>query len=222
VREQLERARCEPTKQSSQSNFDVSFARGESLAQATEALFRDWNVALAGEPDDRRRQRFSLDRLRKDFEREVACLQSARRFAPARENRILSDCDEEKGLLADLGGDTEYCELTTNAELLDRIARERQAGIWRIQSQVASVNQMFHDLASIVTNQGQKFESLEEHTKTAAAATRDATMDLRKTLEKQRPERAYIWYLLILFVILGFVFYATSSTLDLDQLLASH
>merc|ERR1712190_556487 len=76
-----------------------------------------------------------------------------------------------------------------DVSLRNRIAQERDEGIRRIQGQVHEVNQIFRDLASIVQDQGQQFESIESQTETAAMNTKETVQELKKASDRQRASR---------------------------------
>ena len=56
-------------------------------------------------------------------------------------------------------------------------------------SQVMEVNQMFRDLACIVTEQGAQFETIEQQALNSSANTKQAVKELKKAAERQRSQR---------------------------------
>eukprot|EP00928_Gymnodinium_smaydae_P071064 TRINITY_DN54746_c0_g1_i1.p1 TRINITY_DN54746_c0_g1~~TRINITY_DN54746_c0_g1_i1.p1 ORF type:complete len:295 (-),score=55.08 TRINITY_DN54746_c0_g1_i1:174-1058(-) len=222
--EQLERMqRGFVTKRSGES-LEKCLERSRELVEETEQCFRDWTVALAGEPAERHRKRFSYQKLRKAFEEEMSHLKEVarqavvvqqeandKRAAPPAAVECYNICDdqsdmpdEESGLLTDMGGGAQGSHLLLNEEVAmqSSLARDREDGIRRIQSQVAEVNQIFRDLASIVSEQDQQFQSIETQAESASVATKDATRDLRKALDRQRSQRERLCCLLIACVVL--------------------
>lgn len=212
---QLEQAQRGCLTKRSSETLERQLERSRALSEETERLFRDWTVHLAGEPTERHRKKFSYEKLQKAFEEEIGQLKDVTRRAlvahqeaqlgagrlpeagAGRECRNVCDdqdasvCDAETGLL----DDHEVCGVTTmvqeDATLRIRatIAQERDEGIRRIQCQVSEVNQMFRDLASIVVEQGQQFESIERGAADAAGATKQAAQELRKAVDRQRGTR---------------------------------
>merc|ERR1719240_966364 len=78
--------------------------------------------------------------------------------------------ESEHGLL----DDSEACRQAVQEDVTirNRIAQEREEGIRRIQNQVSEVNQIFRDLASIVHDQGQQFETIEQQAESSASNTK--------------------------------------------------
>merc|ERR1711870_139773 len=79
--------------------------------------------------------------------------------------------------------------LQEEAALRQRVALEREEGIRRIQGQGSEVNQIFKDLASIVSDQGQQFESLENNAHDASSSTREAVQELKKAVAREGVSR---------------------------------
>lgn len=205
--EQLERAQRNFLSKRMGESMDKSLERSRDLAQETELLFRDWTVHLAGEPTERHRKKFSYEKLKKAFEDEVGLLRETGRRAIAAHQEAMSaegrpgngslECramceeqssfvsDEEHGLLDDAPAQA----MAQDLDIQNRIAHEREEGIRRIQGQVAEVTQIFRDLASIVSDQGQQFETIEEQAETAASSTKQTVRELKKAADRQRSQR---------------------------------
>eukprot|EP00927_Polykrikos_kofoidii_P079487 TRINITY_DN7626_c0_g1_i4.p1 TRINITY_DN7626_c0_g1~~TRINITY_DN7626_c0_g1_i4.p1 ORF type:complete len:305 (-),score=52.56 TRINITY_DN7626_c0_g1_i4:140-1054(-) len=218
--EQLDRARTNVLSRRTGESLDKFLERSRILTEETEQLFRDWTVQLAGEPAERHRKRFSFEKLKKAFESEMAHLKDVVRrravsvkqqaadpkrdkFTPASE-RIGAENDEENGLLNDSDHqDYHMSQMHEDVTMQSRVAQEREEGIRRIQNQVADVNQIFRDLASIVNEQGQQFETIENQTEASATNTKHAVRDLKKAVDNQRPQQGRVFCALfaaILFV----------------------
>jgi len=183
---------------------DKSLEMSQDLAQKTEQLFREWTVHLAGETSVRHKKKFSYEKLQKAFQEEVARLkdtgrrvicqrqQAAKieaRAASSTQHLPLGDDqrDEELSLLSppELG----EMEVVSDELLFqNRVATERAEGIRRIQSQVTEVNQMFRDLASIVSEQGHQFETIEQHAEETSSNTQLAVKEVKKMSDRQRSQ----------------------------------
>jgi len=220
--EQLDNVRRGFISKRTEESLEKFLERSRELAQDTEILFRDWTLAMADEPSERRRKRFSYEKLQKAFEQEVAHLKEIARQAVAVQQEtaegagtaanLAVECrpvcedqcpDEERGLLDDTDSANNFhISETATVNIHSQIAQEREDGIRRIQNQVAEVNQIFRDLASIVTEQGQQFETIEQQAEVASASTKDATRELRKTLDRQRSQRERLCCMLIAGVLL--------------------
>lgn len=208
--EQLGRSQRTGLSKRMGESLDKSLERSRDLAQETEQLFRDWTVHLAGEPTERHRKKFSYDKLEKVFRDSVTELKDAGRQAIAAHQEALNaegrrsgsgpvecrsmveaDGDEEAGLLDDSAEPQ-----TQDLAIENRIAHEREEGIRRIQSQVSEVNQIFRDLASIVTEQGQQFETIEDQAESSATNTKATVKELKKTADRQRSQRERLFCML--------------------------
>jgi len=111
------------------------------------------------------------------------------------------DDDCERGLLDDSTETRDQaCMLAAaqeqDATIRNRIVQEREEGIKRIQCQVSEVNQIFRDLASIVTDQGQQIGSIESQAETTASSTKQAVQELKKAVDRQRGAREKLCCLL--------------------------
>lgn len=207
--------------------FQNTMDRSNDLATKTEELFKDWHVHLAGEPLERQRKKFSLDKLQKAFEDELAHLKELGRrvitvqqeaeaakysaaasagrggsgalnqrapgggFSVREEASAMASArdDEEDSSIGLLDDANSAHMIQEDLALRQRISQERAEGIKRIQSQVAEVNQIFHDLASIVQDQGQQFETIEDQAMASSDATKQAGQELKKTVERSRSSR---------------------------------
>lgn len=226
--EQAPRGR-RPSRRAAEA-LERQLERAEALSEETSRQFRDWTVHLAGEPAERHRKKFSFEKLQKAFDEEVAHLKDAsRRAAIARQEALMApggcnspgsarEChamvDEQDALVGE-DGDMESGLLDdTNIQVLTReeedstlriravVAQEREDGIRRIQNQVSEVNQMFRDLASIVSEQGQQFESIERQAEIASVNTKQAVSELRKAVDRQRGTRERLCCMLAVAVFL--------------------
>lgn len=197
--EQIDRARKVCLSKRVGDSFDKSLERSQELAQETEQLFRDWTVHLAGEPTVRHKKKFSYEKLQKAFQDEVGRLKDAGRRAISVRQEALKNSQALEAMCGDQGSslseDEEHCLLAPSAisevvgegvTIHNRIAVEREEGIKRIQSQVTEVNQMFRDLASIVSEQGQQFDTIEQQAEAASSSTKLAVKELKKTSDKHR------------------------------------
>jgi len=189
------------------NSFNASLEKGQELVEETEQLVRDWTVHLAGEPAVRHKKKLSYEKLQKAFREEVDNLKVAQRravtvrqeaeaagghhsaFASVEcrgmcEDQVSSLSDEEHCLLA-----TEEVDVVDqDVALQNRITQEREEGIKRIQSQVTEVSQMFRDLASIVSDQGHQFETIEQQAESASSNSMLAVKELKKSSDRKRSQ----------------------------------
>eukprot|EP00397_Hematodinium_sp_SG-2012_P027454 GEMP01028850.1.p1 GENE.GEMP01028850.1~~GEMP01028850.1.p1 ORF type:complete len:345 (+),score=62.05 GEMP01028850.1:112-1146(+) len=176
--------------------------RTHGLAQSTEALFRDWQVFLAGEPHERHRKKFSIEKLRRAFDDEVRHLKDLASTTLLLQEELIKqpepeaveiqnvcddDMDEEAGLLS--------------SQLESRMLEDRTMGIRRIQGQVSDVNQIFKDLASIVQDQGEVLDSIENEASASAEQTKRGVQEIKKAHDRQRASRERVCCLLMMVVL---------------------
>jgi hypothetical protein len=206
--EQAHKLGCRMSKRVDES-LRKSLSRGDELAEKTEQVFREWTVHLAGEPTTRHKRKLSYEKLQKAFTDEVDCLKELHRQANAlrqnlassgsilseagssapilvRTNQNRSAYDEEQGLLAASEVHRAEDDVSNTSLVQSSIAHDREERIMRISSQVVDVNQMFRDLASIVHEQDEKFETIEQHAQSAATNGSLAVKELKKTSDRQR------------------------------------
>jgi len=190
-------------------NIKKCLEHSRQLSQKTEQVFREWTVHLAGEPVERYKKRFSMEKLQKAFESEMLQLkemasravQLQQRTKKSHASSLIAapDCgdDFELGLLDD-SPDTHSQNFAAMQESVwARLSSEREAGIRRIQTQVSEVNQIFRDLASIVSEQGQHIGSIESQAEAASAGTKQAVQELKKAVDRQKGIRQKVSCLLV-------------------------
>lgn len=214
--ETLERAeRCGLSRRM-RDGVDRFVDRGRDLSQRTELHFREWTVHLAGEPMERHRKKPSYEKLQRAFEEEVMHLKAVMSRASAvQETGVLgsrsSECqpmcgeqepsidmgiEEDQGLLCNF--ESQQLHSAREEEAIQaRIVAERDDGIRRIQSQTAEVNQMFRDLAAVVTEQGQKLESIDQQAESSSQITKETIQELKKTAKRQTNTRENLCYMLM-------------------------
>lgn len=219
--EQLDRVQRSCLTRRVRESLDKQLDQSRKLAQVTEQLFRDWTVHLAGEPLERQRKKHSYDKLQKGFEEEAAHLQEvANRVLQAQQEAAagagappvpeeLPAMDILAGFDGDGSSDAEDLRLlydeqaqVEDAAIQNRIAREREEGIRKVQGQVTEVNQMFRDLASMVAEQGSQLESIDEQAQISSAHTRQTVQELHKAAKRQTNTKENLCYLLVAAVML--------------------
>lgn len=239
--EQLDHVQKSPLSRRAGESLDKFLEHSRELSQSTQELFSDWTVHLAGEPSERHRKRFSMEKLQRAFEVEVSHLKDVAKRAvvvqqeamgsasrqtfecrPMCDDQGSSGCgdDVEHGLLDDSDAATS-CRLSSmqeDATIRNRIAQEREEGIRRIQGQVSEVNQIFRDLASIVQEQGSQFESIENQAESSASNTKQAVTELKKAVDRQRGTRERLCCMLAAaIVVLCFVILPHMNMLEFNS-----
>lgn len=187
-------------------NIKNCLEHSRQLSQKTEQVFREWTVNLAGEPAERHRKRFAMEKLQRAFEEEMSQLKEMAQRAVQLQRRTQNssvaswtaagDCDDfELGLLDD-SADAQS-QAAMQESVWARLSSEREAGIRKIQTQVSEVNQIFRDLASIVSEQGQHIGSIESQAEAAAVGTKQAVQELKKAVDRQKGLRQKVSCLLV-------------------------
>jgi syntaxin 7 len=182
------------------------------------------------------------EKLQKAFREEVQHLKEAHRLAIATRQEALKvqpkhhiastmEChnmcedqnsainDEEVGLLLT----SEVNEVSNFEGSLNQnlVAREREESIKRIQSQVTDVNQMFRDLASIVSDQEQHLMTIERQAESTSSNTKQAVKEVKKASERQRSHFDRLCCLLTS-ILLVFCFLVIASFEHMPRLRGSH
>jgi len=86
--EQFERSQGGRISKRMCDSLDKALERSQALVLATEQLFRDWTVHLAGELRVRHKKKLAYDKLEKAFREEVANLDHARRLRHAADKKV--------------------------------------------------------------------------------------------------------------------------------------
>jgi len=142
VSEKLEQAQRSFFSKRVGESLDKCLEQSHELARQTEQLFREWQVHLAGEPAERHRKKFSIEKLQKAFDEEAAHLKDvAQRAAQTQQEAISagqcglsssggfecrSICDEQ-----DAGDEDDDCE----RGLLDDSVASRDQACMQVQAQ---------------------------------------------------------------------------------------
>jgi len=167
-------------------------SRARELSQHVEQAFRDWTVHLAGEPAQRHRKKFSMEKLQKAFDQEVKQMKELEQRELARSTmpEIVSTMVNEESCLLDNQDELTSQEAARQDQIIQNtISQDREAGIIRITSQVSEVNQMYRDLASIVGQQGTCMDTIEEQARSSVKSTKDAIKHLKKASDFQKSSR---------------------------------
>lgn len=88
-------------------------------------------------------------------------------------------------------------EISINRQLID----DRESGIEQIQQQIQEVNEIFQDLAVLVTDQGQIIDDIETNINKTSTRTKEGHEELVKADASQRTARNRMCYLAIFFMI---------------------
>lgn len=175
--EPLERQRKKFSQEKLQKAFEDELARMKELGRRAITVQQETDTARYTSVASARRQRDVAGGGEGSVVRDVAS------------GRTTAHNDEEDSSIG-LLDDTTCAQMTQeDVALRQRIAQERAEGIKRIQSQVAEVSQMFHDLASIVQDQGQQFETIDDQVMASSVATKQAAQEINKTVERSRGSR---------------------------------
>mmetsp|Transcript_51592 Transcript_51592/g.95480 ORF Transcript_51592/g.95480 Transcript_51592/m.95480 type:complete len:378 (+) Transcript_51592:79-1212(+) len=131
---------------------------------------------------------------------------SAEHYSMRDVNSDPEDDDEYQALLDDGKSSQrraveERSRQSVMSTMMSQIADEREVGIKRIQHQVMEVNQIFKDLACIVTEQGAQFETIEQQASDSSANAKQAVKELKKAADRQRSQRERLCCILGVLVI---------------------
>jgi len=202
IGEQLDRAEKAGLSQKSAQQVEAALESCKTLSRNTESSFLEWTVHFTGEPVERHRKKFAYEQLRKAFGDEEALLLATSNRA----QRMLHEfkhCSEvtqhcSEGSSSDAEGEDASEDEAHEQQVLlaHRVAMEREEGILRIQSQVSEVGAIFRELAGLVVEQGQQFESIEAAVSDASVNTSKATDELKRSMQRQRRSQERLYCLL--------------------------
>ena len=85
----------------------------------------------------------------------------------------------------------------------DDLIRKRREEIQEIESQVIQVNEMFVDVAKLVTDQGLMIDNIEAHVEKANNDTKAANVELKKASEYQKSYRGKVCLLVLIILIIA-------------------
>lgn len=186
--------------------------RARHVVRETEDLFREWTVALAGEPAERHRKRVAQEKLQRAFDASLVQLReterrcsSAQREASAPHSDRSCDRDRacDRGFAGDdrldacpLGGsqdswvsrDEESGLMGGQTSIMGNISREREEGIRNVQARVHEVSGIFRDFAALVGEQGQQFQAIETMASASSENTRGGLHELQNAAKRQRDD----------------------------------
>jgi hypothetical protein len=175
-----------------ESSSGKCLLRAGELSQKVEQAFRDWTVHLAGEPAQRHRKKFSMEKLQKAYDQEFTRMKELeqRELTRPQVPEVVSAMINEETCLLDTQDELSAQEVARQDQIIQNtISQDREAGIIRITSQVSEVNQMYRDLASIVGQQGKCMDTIEEQARSSVKSTKDAVHHLKKASDFQKSSR---------------------------------
>lgn len=177
--------------------------RARHVVRETEDLFREWTVALAGEPAERHRKKVAQEKLQRAFDDSLAQLQETdRRCASAQreangprsdreqdQHRDRGSADEDPMDVCPLGGQDPWVgHDEANVVMGASVSRERDEGIRNIQARVHEVSGIFRDFAALVGEQGQQCQAIESMAAASSDSTRTAVHHLQSAAKRQRDD----------------------------------
>eukprot|EP01068_Selenidium_serpulae_P012905 Selendium_serpulae@DN5894_c0_g1_i1.p1 len=223
---------------------------------STKCLLRGWEVELAGDPMEKRKRQFTVDKLKKHLQSEEELYRKAQRKVESTAREIMmsganpspppspqtstsgdsyqspyKDRGEfQNHAKADVGGtpaqhenqldsvvnfddegrDGADCENDSllkgyekahNNIIQEAIIKERAISLKRIQNQVSQANQIFWDLANLVSAQDDSLDALEKNVNDSDSDAKLGVEELKKTDKAKRAARKrMLWFLAILFI----------------------
>lgn len=186
--------------------------------QRLDALARDKGASKKERDGRRVRQK----RLAKDYHafvgefnrvaQEAKAKQSEKRRERAAARGRGGRAPEERGLLdADADDDDdgeepeaqtlEYLDMESDVRLSHALVHEKRDVVVEVSKDMACVEEMFHDLAAIVEDQGSMVDSIERNAAETAAKVGEGYSELRRAAEYQKRARNKMCCMVLLFVL---------------------
>lgn len=200
------------------SLFESFKERSIKLLPEIENAFKDWSAA----GQQQALHRFARDKLQRTYDEEKRLclerldeLQNARHRQPEEElpkpapkpapkaqaatelRRFIGEAFEHEDDF-NLNKPARLEMERQHQQLQNQMARENAQGVQRISEQVGEVKQIFQDLASMVSEQGQMIETIETAADATAAHTRAANEELKKVAARQGKGGACVRWLFVI------------------------
>eukprot|EP01111_Echinosteliopsis_oligospora_P002122 TRINITY_DN1310_c1_g1_i2.p1 TRINITY_DN1310_c1_g1~~TRINITY_DN1310_c1_g1_i2.p1 ORF type:complete len:280 (+),score=87.04 TRINITY_DN1310_c1_g1_i2:121-960(+) len=114
----------------------------------------------------------------------------------------LNQSDEKASLLHDASRRQTLIQLENEREYNETMIADREAGIKKIEAEMADINVMFSDLANLVHEQGFMIDSIESNIESTAHNTTEGVVQLRKASEHQRSARTKMCWLAVIIAVI--------------------
>jgi len=166
------------------------------LSKDTNNLIKEINyIQQTDSSSDHKQRRMLKEKLTSEFLESLKNFQVIQRTAAqkekesitrARTNSFHKGTIEENSNLIDLQspeGNKQQIQLQIEEEVDLNLLREREQSVKKLETDIVEVNQIFKDIAKIVHNQGEKFDSIEANVEAAAVHVTDGAQELAKARE---------------------------------------
>lgn len=178
------------------------------LCQDTEKLLNELKGLPAPEsPAEKRERRITLTRLANNYSNALNEYQKSSRELLNREKEAMSQqnsATEGNSLIA-LDNNVGQSQLQQQLSQNEMAAmQERESAIIQLEADIADVNMIFKDLATMVHDQGEIIDSIEQNIETAVVDIQSGNTQLRQAREHQQAARKkkFIIAIIVLIVIL--------------------
>jgi len=201
------------------------------LAKDTSKHLKDLNDISTGSASqsEKRQWRLQRERLQEDFTNALNKFQAAQRQAAQKEKEVIKKSrnagfdQQDQGNLIDMDdGSSTNQQQRMNTQILieedDTIQQlqERERSIRQLESDIVDVNTIFKDLATMVHDQGETIDSIEENVGAAAITVHDGTDQLRqaeryKSKARKKKVCLAVTGIVILAIVIGIIVWVTKK-----------
>lgn len=189
------------------------------LARDTNSLIKDLTqLSHPADPSERRQRNFMRDRLTSDFSEALRNFQVVQRaikaVEPIPKDRLNAGGEKPSQVLIDLAQNQDGSTMSSQQQLqlqqeqsnlnIEDL-REREESVRKLEHDIAEVNHIFKDLATIIHNQGETVDSIESSIFRATEEVSQGAREIARARDYQDRSRRKKFYLAMIFFIIMFI-----------------
>lgn len=191
------------------------------LARDTNSLIKDLTqLPHPADPSERRQRNFMRDRLTSDFSEALRNFQVVQRAIKAVEpiprDRTSASGEKSSQVLIDLAQNQDGSTTSSQQQIQTppqqqqsnlniEDLREREESVRKLEHDIAEVNHIFKDLATIIHNQGETVDSIESSIFRATEEVSQGAREIARARDYQDKSRRKKFYLAMIFFIIMFI-----------------
>lgn len=190
------------------------------LARDTNSLIKDLTqLPHPADLSERRQRNFMRDRLTSDFSEALRNFQVVQRaikaVEPVLKDRTSASGEKPSQVLIDLAQNQDGSATSSQqqlqlqqqqqSDLNIEDLREREESVRKLEHDIAEVNHIFKDLATIIHNQGETVDSIESSIFRATEEVSQGAREIARARDYQDKSRRKKFYLAMIFFIIMFI-----------------
>ncbi|XP_046861012.1 syntaxin-7-like isoform X2 [Xenia sp. Carnegie-2017] len=186
----------------------------KSLASETSSMIKQLPLLEAEDPMEQKQRKVQVNRLRENFMDALNNFQSVQREAADRERAFVSKARAKSDNFAPFGqtepsgisydqGQSTTIQVQQEDEINVELLEERERAVRQLESDIMDVNEIFRDLGTMIHEQGEMIDNIEDHVVTAGTHVEEANTQLQKASEYQKASRKKMCCLLVILLLVG-------------------